>query len=111
MSGGIFIPIFKEREQMLITDKVKVLYKEYTVEEMINLHDENGDLYGQIDYLPETIILNADASDEQKKATLVHKIVHALDEMYNIGLEEEQVEKLGNAVYMLHRDNPELFKN
>ncbi len=27
-----------------------------------------------------------------------------------IGLEETQVEKLGNAVYMLIRDNPKMFE-
>ena len=27
-----------------------------------------------------------------------------------IGLKEKQVEKLGNAFYMLQKDNPELFE-
>lgn len=111
MVGGIFIPIFKEGSvnDMSIPEKVKVLYKEYTVEEQQNLHDEEGDLYGLIQYLPEKIVLNADASEEQKKSTLVHELLHALDEMYSIELEEKQVEKLGNALYMLHCDNPQLF--
>ena len=38
---------------MKIPGKIKVLYKEYTVEETANLHDNGGDLYGQIHYLPE----------------------------------------------------------
>ncbi len=80
------------------------------MEEAVNLHDEAGDLYGQIHYLPEKIFLNADASEEQKKATLLHELIHALDEMYGIGLKEKQVEKLGNALYMLQKDNPELFE-
>ena len=33
---------------MKIPEKIKVLYKEYIVEETANLHDEAGDLYGQI---------------------------------------------------------------
>lgn len=94
---------------MNIPKKVKVLYKEYTVEETVNLHDEAGDLYGQIHYLPEKILLNADASEAQKKATLFHELVHAMDEIYNIGLEEKHIEKLGNALYMLQKDNPDLF--
>lgn len=96
---------------MEIPESVKILYKEYTVEEHENLHDEKGDLYGQIHYLPERILLNEGAKKEQKKAVLLHEIVHALDEMYNIELEEKQVEKLGNALYMLQRDNPGLFAN
>ena len=96
-------------KHMKILKKIKVLYKEYTVEETVNLHDNGGDLYGQIHYLPEKILLNTDASEEQRKATLLHEIMHALDEIYNIGLEEEQVDKLGNAIYMLQKDNPGLF--
>ena len=95
---------------MKILGKIKVLYKEYTVEETANLHDNGGDLYGQIHYLPEKFFLNVDASEEQKKSTLLHELIHALDEMYGIGLKEKQVEKLGNAFYMLQKDNPELFE-
>ena len=83
---------------MRIPEKVKVLYKEYEISEQGNLHDENGDLLGLIQYLPQEIILNADAAEEQKQATLVHEVIHALDEMYGIGLKEKQVEKLGNAL-------------
>lgn len=95
---------------MNIPEKIKVLYKEYTVEETANLHDNGGDLYGQIHYLPEKIFLNVDASEEQKKSTLLHELIHALDEMYDIRLKEKQVKKLGNAFYMLQKDNPELFE-
>ena len=101
---------------MKIPEKIKVLYKEYTVEETANLHDNGGDLYGQIHYLPEKIFLNVDAKEEQKKSTLLHELIHpdrrhdAMDEIYSIGLKEKQVEKLGNAFYMLQKDNPELFE-
>ena len=95
---------------MVIPEKVKILYKEYTVKTEENLHNKGGDLYGRILYLPEEIHLNVSGSDEQKKATLVHEIIHGMDEMYNIGLKERQVEKLGNAFYMLIKDNPQMFK-
>ena len=95
---------------MKIPGKIKVLYKEYTVEETVNLHDNGGDLYGQIHYLPEKIFLNVDARVEQKKSTLLHELIHAMDEIYSIGLKEKQVKKLGNAFYMLQKDNPELFE-
>ena len=94
---------------MNIPEKVKILYKEYTVEEQENLHDGSADLYGQVHYLPEKILLNTDSSDEQKKATLIHELIHALDEMYCINLKESQVENLGTAMYMLIRDNPHMF--
>lgn len=36
---------------MNIPEKVKILYKEYTVEEQENLHDGSTDLYGQVEKL------------------------------------------------------------
>lgn len=94
---------------MKIPKNIRILYKKYNVEFESNLHDENGDLYGQILYMPEKITLNSAAFTEQQKSTLLHEAVHGLDEMYGIGLKEEQVEKLGTAMYMLVKDNPEMF--
>ena len=87
---------------MNLPKKVKILYKEYTVEQQENLHDEEGELYGQIHYMPEKILLNTDSSDEQKKAVLLHEVIHGMDEMYCIGLKEKQVEKLGNGFWNVH---------
>lgn len=95
---------------MVIPEKIRILYKEYKIEQEENLHDGGDDLYGQIHYIGEKILLNSDSSEEQKKATLMHELIHGLDEMYRIGLEEEQVEKLGNAIYMLLKDNPKMFE-
>ena len=91
---------------MVILEKVRILYKEYKIEQEGNLHD----LYGQIHYLDEKILLNSDSSEEQKKATLIHELIHGMDEMYKMGLSEEQVEKLGNAFYMMLRDNLDMFE-
>ena len=94
---------------MNIPKTVKILYKTYEVEQQENLHDGQDELYGQIHYLPEKIILNSEGSEDQKKATLIHECIHGLNEMYLIDLKEEQVEKLGNALYMLINDNPQMF--
>ena len=73
---------------MNIPESVNILYKKYDIEMVDNLHDEKGDLYGQIRYLPEKIYLNSAAKEQQMKATLIHEVIHAMDEMYNIGLKE-----------------------
>ena len=65
---------------------------------------------GQTQYIEQLILINENASEEQQKATLIHELVHGLDELFGIELKEEQVEKLGNAFYMLIRDNLEMFK-
>lgn len=96
---------------MIIPERVDILYKKYAIGCESHMRNEHGDiLYGQIDYIEQTISLNSATSHEQKKATLIHEIVHGIDELYGIGLKEKQVEKLGNALYVLIRDNPEMFR-
>lgn len=95
---------------MIIPDSAQILYKKYTVGFNSNMRNDKGDLlYGQIDHIEQLITLNEDAGIEQQKATLMHEMVHGLDELYGIGLKEKQVEKLGVALYMLVRDNPGMF--
>lgn len=95
---------------MIIPDSAQILYKKYTVGFDSNMRNDKGDLlYGQIDHIEQLITLNEDAGIEQQKATLMHEMVHGLDELYGIGLKEKQVEKLGVALYMLVRDNPGMF--
>ena len=94
---------------MNIPEKIRVLHQTYRVSEVDNLHDGADDLYGQVRYLEERILLNSGASDEAKKAALMHETIHVIDEMFQIGLEEKQVEQLGVGIYNLIRDNPEMF--
>lgn len=95
---------------MIIPESVSILFKKYRIGYENHMRDEKGDvLYGQMDYIAQTITLNKDAGEEQTRSTLLHEIVHGLDDLYSIGLKEKQVEKLGTALYMLVRDNPEMF--
>ncbi|MBQ9827629.1 MAG: hypothetical protein IJM62_02995 [Lachnospiraceae bacterium] len=95
---------------MIIPDSVNILFKKYTVCRDNNMRDDKGNLlYGQIDHIEQLITLNENAGLEQQRATLMHEMVHGLDDLYSIGLKEKQVEKLGTALYMLVRDNPEMF--
>ncbi len=95
---------------MIIPEKVNILYKTYTIDFVDNLHDGAIDLYGHIQYVDEKILLNTGSSEEQQRATLVHELLYGMDDIFNIELEEKQIEKLGSALYMLIRDNPDMFK-
>lgn len=96
---------------MIIPEKVKILHLDYDVSLADNIHDRGGDLLGQVDFLCQKIRLNAGASEEQKRETLLHEIIHAMDEKFRIGLKERQVEQLGVAIYNLVKDNPEMFND
>ena len=47
---------------------------------------------------------------DTQKCTLVHEILHGIDEMYKLGLKESQVEQLAKGLYQMIKDNPDMFK-
>ena len=62
--------------------------------------------YGQIDYDQNRILLNKEfARTDQGKATLAHEILHGISEMYHLDLDEAIVERLGDALFTLIKDN------
>lgn len=95
---------------MTLCEEVKVGFKNYKVKEEQNLHESEVELQGEIRYLEQEIALREDITEEAKEATLMHECLHALDEMYKIELSEEQIERLGNALYMFIEDNPQMFR-
>lgn len=95
---------------MNIPKKIKVGYKEYTIEMMDQLDDGCRELYGQCHYDDEIIKLCTRYPINQQKCTLVHELIHAVDNMCHVGLSEKQVTRLGKGLYQLIKDNPELFE-
>lgn len=62
--------------------------------------------YGQIDYDKNRILLNNEfAKTDQGKATLVHEALHGISEMYHLDLDEAMVERLGDALFTVIKDN------
>lgn len=95
---------------MTLCEEVKVGFKHYKVKEEQNLHESEVELQGEIRYLEQEIALREDITEEAKEATFMHECLHAIDEMYKIELSEEQIERLGNALYMFIEDNPQMFR-
>lgn len=80
---------------------VKVCGIPYTVEEYADIFNADGIHFGQVDYLAGKIIINSRATEEIKKETLCHEILHAI--LVNIGRsdmseDEMLVQQLGNAI-------------
>jgi hypothetical protein len=93
-----------------IPETVKVGYKDYQVVKVENLDDGTNLLYGQVLHPYEIIKLANKYSDNQMKCTLIHELVHAVDDLLGIDLKEEQVVKLGNGLYQVIKDNPGMFQ-
>lgn len=89
--------------------QIKIGWKTY---EIINASPDTTlimggeDCYGQIDYDKNSILVNKEfAGTDQAKATLVHEILHGISEMYHLGLDEPTVERLGDALFTVIKDN------
>lgn len=63
-------------------------------------------LLGQTDYTKGEITLDPDLNGPKARITMVHEMVHMMDEAFQLGMEEREVTLLANALVMLFRDNP-----
>lgn len=96
---------------MNIPEKVRIGYVDLNVK----MHDkevilDNNVVYGKISFSTGNIDISEIYNEDQHKCTFIHECVHGLDNVYEIGLKENQVKKLGIALYTFIRDNPEIFK-
>ena len=90
-------------------DEIKIGWKNYKIIKTNpnhNLIEGGSDCYGEIDYNKREIYLNELLNDkEQNKATLIHEILHGISDMYNLELSEDIVSRLGEALYIVLKDN------
>lgn len=97
---------------MYIPDKVKIGFKDYKVNKIDgDVVFNNSICYGAIKYDDGVIdLMNIDLSEDMKKCALIHECLHGIDDLFKIGLTEEQVEQLGKGLYGFIKDNPQVFK-
>lgn len=90
-------------------DEIKIGWKNYKIiktNPKHNLIEGGNDCYGEIDYNKREIYLNYLLNDEeQNKATLIHEVLHGISDMYNLELSEDIVSRLGEALYIVLKDN------
>lgn len=89
-------------------NKVKIGWKEYAVkylEPQETLIANADECYGIILYEKKEIHINKEYDDERKKETLIHEVLHGIEDMYHIELGEETVTRLSQAIYTVLKDN------
>lgn len=97
---------------MSLPKKVKIGWKEYKILEQAPdeaLIDGGTICYGQVFYDRQEIYINKNYRKKHKKATLLHEVIHAIDEQYSIDLKEEQVVSLTHGLMSVLKDNPEIL--
>lgn len=94
---------------MRIPETVKVgpvVYRVAYVPDLRDDDDRNREIFGHIDTGQKLITLNANNSPEQMVSTFFHECIHALDySVFNLGLSENKVKRLGAGLAMLLLDN------
>jgi hypothetical protein len=89
--------------------QIKIGWKYYPVVISDKVVSDGKECYGRIDYNNPIIELRKSNTLEQQKATLLHEIIHGLDDFLNLGFEEEEVLLLANGLYSVFIDNPDIF--
>lgn len=98
---------------MSLPKKVKIGWKEYKILEQPPdeaLIDGGTICYGQVFYDRQEIYINKNYRKKHRKATLLHEIIHAIDEQYSTDLKEEQVVSLTHGLMSVLKDNPALLR-
>jgi hypothetical protein len=92
----------------LMTLKVgPVRYGTFTA---IGMRDANdAPIYGHCDHKGGRITVNLDYAPSHQRSTLFHEAIHAVDEVYGIGLTEDQTRLLEVGLLSLIDDNPQLL--
>lgn len=96
---------------MRIPEQARIGFKDFHVN-MIdgNVISDYKVCYGNIEYDNGNINISALHSEDQQNCTFIHECLHGIDEVFEIGLEEEQVRKLAKGIYTFIKDNPDIFK-
>lgn len=64
-----------------------------------------ADQIGECDVCGGEIIVTATLKEDIKNETILHEVIHCVDEMLSIGLSEEQVNRLSVGLYAVYREN------
>jgi hypothetical protein len=88
---------------------VRILGIDYQIMPEGHIIDGLNILRGRIIYSPATIEIDTKCSKDVQYETLMHEVVHAVDTHYDLGFEENTVEKMGQAMYCFMKNNPKLL--
>lgn len=95
-------------------DKIKIFYRNFKINYLNEIrNDEDTKLQGQINYQTSEIKILNTINIEEQKATLLHEIIHGIDQVMNLDLDEKQVDNLSHGLMTILIDNQDflnLFK-
>ena len=82
---------------------IMILGKPYSISTVATIDDDGNS--GEIDVRACTIKLIDGLADHMRQESLLHEVIHGVDEELSIGLTEEQVRRLSVGLYAVYREN------
>ena len=86
-------------------NKIKIGAFDYKVIEKDDVNIDGVLKLGTFDYTNQTIEIKTGLTKDRKRQTLLHEIIHCIDDEYIVGLEEDQIERLTSGLLQVFRDN------
>lgn len=94
---------------MKIPEKIKIGGKTYAVEITNNLSLGSANYSGEIDYINLKIRI-CPSEKEKMENDFIHEMIHGIYSFFGYcEHDEKKVDELANALYMVIKDNPEMF--
>ena len=87
--------------------KIKIMATTYDVEEVDQI-DKYTRLLGQIQYVEQKIMIDKNISEDMKRETLIHEILHGILEKLgynNINDDEQKVHSIASTMYLVLKEN------
>ncbi|MEG1336557.1 MAG: hypothetical protein RSC99_09105 [Clostridiales bacterium] len=89
----------------MLPEKIKIGWKTYEIQNKESVLVDNSACYGSIDYDGLVISLRQANTKKQNEATLLHEILHGIENMNNLDLGEHTITVLADAFYTVLCDN------
>ncbi|GAH44107.1 unnamed protein product [marine sediment metagenome] len=92
---------------MIIPDKIKVSGVDYKIEFVKEIKDDlhEAEYRGRTIYKENRILILDSYSTEGKFRTILHEIIHVLDDDYKLEMEENTIRRLTVGLYQVLKDN------
>lgn len=71
---------------------------------------QNNDQWGYVDFTHNQIVISSDACKARKHQTILHEVVHALGQEYDLEFNESQVERFSNGLYAFMMNNQKFVR-
>jgi hypothetical protein len=72
--------------------------------------DISKDVYGEWDSDTSEIKIHSDLPDHHKKITLLHELLHGVDEFLGLGLPHKTVYAISQSLYAVMKDNRKMIE-